>query len=364
MSTAVARNLNIASPGIPIPSVIILFGIIGFALIRLGIHQLDQYYAGPASGWRSGLRSALSRNRVAFSLLRTTIPPTQRQIELFENTMPQLRLSSGVYRTTYRGRFREFDQLLNDRLAARLDRSLHLRMEDWAASDCLASSEWAATLLPLFPHATLTASDLTLFLIEVCLPDGSSYIMEASGDLLQYVRPPFVIRLNPAEPRILAVNSFLEKRARSRAESLRKAWQIPAEWLNSEFPEVFEQAPFIFRKIPLIHPEAQALRHSSPRFFIKRHSVFTPADELCHVIRTMNIFNLSYFSKERLLEGARAVALSLPEGGIWMVGRTVRETPPAHNASLFVREKTGFRLIERFGDGSEIEELVLSSLRL
>lgn len=347
-----------------IRSAILLFGPTGFVLIKLGIHQLDQYYSGAASGWRAGLRSARSRHRIAFSLLRTPIPATREQIDLFEHTIPQIRLSSGVYRTTYRGRFRNLDPLLNDRLEAAFDRSRPLRVEDWAASDCLASSEWAATLLARFPLATLTASDLTLFLIEVCLADGSSYIMDPDQGLLQYIRPPFVIRLNPGEPRILAVNSFLEKRALSRAGSLRKSWLIPPAWLNSESPAVFEQPPFVFRKIPLIHPESQALRQSDARFSIKRHSVFEPSGGLCDVIRTMNIFNVAYFPPDRLLEGARAVALSLAEGGIWIAGRTVQENPPVHNASLFVRESAGFRLVERFGAGSEIEELVLTSLRV
>lgn len=331
-------------------------------MLKLGIHKLDQYYSGSAPDWRTTLRKALSRNRVAFSLLRTSVPPTEKQIALFETTIPQLRLSSGVYRTTFRGRFRDFDPVVNERLAAQFGLSASLRIEDWAASDCLASSEWAAGLFPMFPAATLTASDLTLFLIEVRAPDGAAYIMEANGEPLQYVQPPFVIRLNPPESRLLVVNSFLEKRARSRMRAAQQSWRIPPEWLASESAEVFEQPPYVFRKIPLIHPEAQALRSSSSRFAIRRHSVFEPSTGLCDVVRTMNIFNHSYFSKERLADGARAVELSLKEGGLWIVGRTVQENPPVHHASLFVRDKDGFRLLERFGPGSEIENLVVAGL--
>lgn len=331
-------------------------------MLKLGIHQLDQYYSGPTPDWRTALRNALSRNRVAFTLLRTTVPPTEKQIALFETTIPQLRLSSGVYRTTFRGRFRDFDPVLNERLARTFGLAASLRIEDWAASDCLASSEWAESLFPMFPGATLTASDLTLFLIEVCAPDGSAYIMEANGEPLQYVQPPFVIRLNPPESRLLVVNSFLEKRARTRIRAAQQSWRIPPEWLTSECPEIFEQPPYTFRKIPLIHPEAQALRRASSRFSIRRHSVFEPSDGLPDVVRTMNIFNHSYFSKERMVEGARAVEKSLKEGGLWIVGRTVQENPPVHHASLFVRDKNGFRLLERFGPGSEIEDLVVTGL--
>ena len=197
----------------------------GFHLLKLGIYRLDQYHSGPAPNWLAGVRSALSRNRVALSLLRTDVPATPKQIEIFENTLAQVRLSSGVYRTTFRGRFKLLNEFLNRRLAAQFDTNAALHLEDWAASDCLTSSEWAASLLPLFPRATLTASDLTLYLIEAILPDGSSYILETGGEPQQYVRRPFVVRLSPSEPGVLVVNSFLERRARA---------ELPALWEEVE----------------------------------------------------------------------------------------------------------------------------------
>lgn len=333
-------------------------------MLKLGVYRLDQYHSGTAPGWLAALYAVLSRNRVAFTLLRTDVPATQKQIELFESIIPLVLLSSGVFRTTFRGRFRDLNGWLNERIQQRFDPSHALRLEDWAASDCLASSEWATSLFPAFPAAEITASDFILFLIEASLPGGSSYVMEPDGEPLQYIRPPFVIRFHPPEPGMLILNRFLEKRARSRFPSLRETWKIPAEWLHSECAEPFEQPPFVFRKIPLIHPEAESLRRSSGRFSIRHHSVFDAAPKPCDVVRTMNIFNLAYFPKERLLEGARAVALSLPKGGLWIVGRTVAENPPVHHVSLLIREARGFRLLERFGSGSEIEDLVLAGLRL
>ena len=58
------------------------------------------------------------------------------------------------------------------------------------------------------------------------------------------------------------------------------------------------------------------------------------------------------------------MARSLGEGGVWIVGRTFQETPPDHNVSILIREKQGFRLLDRFGKGSEIEELVLTQLAM
>jgi|GEM_PF-2807214 len=84
-----------------------------------------------------------------------------------------------------------------------------------------------------------------------------------------------------------------------------------------------------------------------------------PCPEPVDVIRSMNIFNTGYFEPPRLAEGARAVWSSLKPGGVWIVGRTWQEKPPSHNVSFFERTGNGFKLLRRYGDGSEIESIVL-----
>jgi len=321
-------------------------------VFKLGVYRLDQY--------QDGSRALLSRNRISFQLLRTDVPASPKQVSLFERAIPLVRLSSGVYRTTYRGRFGDLDGFVNALIARRFDRSVGLQFEDWAASDCLTSSEWAASLLAQFPYARLTASDLTLFLIEAALPDGEAFIVEPNCEPIQYIRPPFVIRMSPPEPKLLVVNWLLERYARSRLKRLRCVWNLKAEWLDSEGGGDLEQPPFVFRKIPLVHPEAQVLSRSSGRFAIRKHSVFQTSPDPCDAIRTMNVFNLAYFSRDRLLEGARTVWRSLTPGGIWILGRTLQENPPAHNVTVFLKDERGFRVLDRYGSGSEIEELVLT----
>src|SRR5262249_32805092 len=114
------------------------------------------------------------------------------------------------------------------------------------------------------------------------------------------------------------------------------------------------------RPIPLIHPEAEAFRRASPRFHIRRHSVFEALPEPCHVLRSMNIFNLSYFPPDRLRQGVDAVFRSLTREGIWIVGRTITDAERIHNVSILLRQEKRFHLLERIGAGSEIEELALA----
>jgi hypothetical protein len=133
--------------------------------------------------------------------------------------------------------------------------------------------------------------------------------------------------------------------------------KIPSDWLDSS-ADMLTVPPYRLRKIPMLHPEAEALRFRDQRFLIERHSAFTPLCQPVDVIRSMNIFNRAYFPPERLTEGARAVWQSLKPGGWWIAGRT-REDPPAHDVSILEKNSGGFRFVERYGEGSEIESLAL-----
>ena len=213
------------------------------------------------------------------------------------------------------------------------------------------------TLLLLFPGARFSASDLTLFLLEVEVNQGEAFIFEPNGNLLQYVRPPFVVRIQPPEPNLLLVNSLIHRYAAKKFQQLKARWNFPDEWVNSKAPE-YQEGSLLFRKIPLIHPKALAFRRKCDRFSIGRHSAFEPLDQPVHVIRTMNIFNLNYFSRSDLATGVRAVFNSLVEGGVWIVGRTHEGKHLQHDVSGFVKQKDRFTLLDRYGRGSEIDAIV------
>src|SRR5215831_11156892 len=78
--------------------------------------------------------------------------------EVFEAIVKHLRLSSGIFRSTYAQRFADLDPLINRILRGAFSRS-DLEVHDWAASDCRVSVEWAASLWALFPEARVIASD-------------------------------------------------------------------------------------------------------------------------------------------------------------------------------------------------------------
>jgi hypothetical protein len=330
-------------------------------MFKFGIFRLEDYR--PESTSLSGrLAWMLTRHRISLQLLRTGIPASPREITVFEALMQGLRLNSGIYRTTFHNRFRDLDPFVNELLAERFDAAAAIEVHDWAASDCLTSSEWAASLLALFPNARLTASDLTLFLVEVAW-NGHALIQERDAKPLQYLSPPFLVYVNRPEQRPRMLTRILIRQAQSVVAELKSSLTIPEEWLDSE-SDMLSLPPYQLRKLPVVHPEAAAFRARNTRFLIMRHSAFDVLPQPADVIRSMNIYNISYFDSVQLAAGARAVWRSLRPGGLWIVGRTWQEQPPSHNVSIFEKTNSGFELVRRYGEGSEIESIVLESARI
>jgi hypothetical protein len=332
-------------------------GVFKPGVFKLGVFRLEDYCPEP-TGWLERLRSRLNRHRISLSLLRTAIPASAREIAVFEVLMRGLRLNSGIYRTTFHDRFRDLDESVNEFLAARFASTAPLNVQDWAASDCLTSAEWAASLLPLFPNARLEASDLSLFLVEVSAGEHT-VIQERDGQAVQYIGPWFLVDVSRPEPRPSLLNRLMMNRAGRVIAEFKSRLAIPAEWLDAE-SDSLSAPPFAIRKLPMIHPEAALFRARNERFSIARHSAFDVLRQPADAIRSMNIYNPGYFEPARLAEGARTVWSSLRPGGIWIVGRTWQENPPSHNVSIFEKTDAGFRLARRYGDGSEIEALVLA----
>jgi hypothetical protein len=323
-------------------------------LVDFGVCRLDQYVPGDRSA------EVLLEPRISYQLLRTSIPPSAAEIARFEDVMWQLRLPSGVFRTTAADRFRDFDIYLNGILSRAFSQRPSLDVHDWAASDASASAAWFHTLRSAFPEARLTASDLSLYLIEARSAGGDAYIFDATGEVLQYIRPPFVIRMGMPEPRRLLANRLLRKWAFERLARMRQNGLPSIAELDFADNDELRRPPYMFCKIPMVHPSAETVRRSNPAFRVLQHSVFEPLTEPADVIRTMNIFNRGYFGEDRLRQGAGSVWRSLKRGGIWVLGRTLGANPPVHHASVLVRTDHGFDLQERHVEKSEVEDLALA----
>lgn len=311
------------------------------AMLRRGICTTEEYI-------RAGPRRRLSGSRVSYSLLDVGQNPTEEQIAVFEDISFTLRISNGTFRTTFRERFRDVDAAAIRWMKKFYPVDAELRVQDRAVSSGLTSCEWAEQLFPVFPRALFEASDIVLYLVRLELPDGAIYIAEPDGRPLQYCKPPWVVSLQHAEPRRYPFNGLVAARAKRRFKRLR----LPAGWTESTGGDGYRVS-----RISCIHPQAQALARRNAAFEVRIRSVFDATPGSCDVLRTMNIFNKSYFPVEQLADGARAAFQSLTHGGLWIAGRTTEDDLRNH-ATLFRRGEGGWEILERIGAGSEIEELV------
>jgi hypothetical protein len=82
-------------------------------------------------------------------------------------------------------------------------------------------------------------------------------------------------------------------------------------------------------------------------------------DKRYDMIRAANILNLDYFSDEFLAAALQSLGECLDAGGMLCVVRT--RSDGSNHGSLFEKAENGFNAVQRIGDGSEIEHIVLSA---
>jgi len=299
-----------------------------------GIYDRAQYL-------KMGAERRYSGGRVAYNLLRVGEEPSTEEIRMFEDICFTLRVSNGTWRTTFRDRFGDVDAMALSLMQSAFPRDAPIRIQDRAVSSGLTSCQWARGLFAVFPAAEFEASDLMTELLEVSTgaSRGESYVMEPGGAALQYICPPFVVALNYPESWRNPLLRLIAARARKR------------------FPGINGKSTVL--PISCVHPEAQVLARANPNFTVVVRSVFDQTPEPCDVLRTMNILNLSYFSREQLLAAADAIYGSLRPDGIWIVGKT-REDDFTNHTTFFRRRDTGWEVLDRTGSGSEIEDLILT----
>ncbi len=310
-------------------------------MFRFGIYTQEQYA-------RLGAGRQFSGSRVAYNLLKLPDTPTPDDIRIFEDISFTLQTTNGTFRTTFRDRFRDIDALSLKLLETR-SREAPLEVQDRAASHALTAWEWAEALFQVFPNTEFIASDILLFLVELALETGETYIVEPNGRPLQYIKPPFVLSLL-LEPRRYPVNCWMARRARRRFDRL----GLPENWMETDSGPGYRVT-----KISYIHPSAVAFGKRNPRFQVRVQSVFDATPQACDVLRTMNIFNASYFPAEQISKGFAAVFESLRPGGMWIMGRTLEEDFSNH-VTFFERQERGWRVRERIGQGSDLESLALA----
>jgi hypothetical protein len=309
-------------------------------MLRFGICTQNQFL-------ETGEQRRYLGSRVSYSLLNIGDNPTTEQIGIFEDISFTLRTSNGTCRTTFRNRLRDVDSATIGILEQLYPSDTELLVEDRAVSHGLTSLEWAQQLFRVFPHSKFEASDKLLYLIQLSLESGGTYILEPEGQPLQYIKPPFVVSLSHKESSLLPFNRLIAAHARRRLRHL----LLPGGWMESPGGDGYQVS-----KINCVHPEVLSFSRTDTRFQLRTRSLFDVTPGAVHVLRTMNILNKDYFPDSQLKEGSQAAFQTLKLGGVWIVGRTL-ESDFSNHVTFLQKRENGWGILARVGNGSEMEGL-------
>jgi hypothetical protein len=264
----------------------------------------------------------------------------------------QLTVAHGIYKTTRRGRFAEFDKVLVDDVLKRFAGIETLCVHDLAASSGISSLELFRAL-DASRRVELHFSDLYDRLHVVRVPDSNwDVVFDSAGHALEYVGHGFALSASKGESRRHPVNRLLKRMLdRSllpRADQLLDLPQIRKGGSSNEH----------VRDVLLLHPECLRALDEFPNFEFRRHDLFTPLQGRYHVLRAMNIFNPGYFAPEQIAAGVGACAGSLEDGGLFVIGRTIEEEDGRTRATAFERNGKSLSPIWDFNGGAENKSLI------
>lgn len=254
-------------------------------------------------------------------------PGADAEFELFT----RIRLPSGVLKTTEERRLDD----LNECAVHVLPDDRPLELMDVAASTAITSLEWSEQLTKAGIAHHLLAGDSHLDAAWLSLPFCDLLLDRDRKELLFAV----VVgrQVDVASPSWLAPLAVLVLKTVAR---LAKALRLP------------------MRSVELVSPRARQCADLK----VVEDDIFVTHRELrgrFHAVRAANILNRGYFDDAQLRAAVASLRERLRPGGLLIVCRTLDDG--GNHGSFFKAEGAGWTVVERIGEGSEIEPLIAMS---
>jgi SAM-dependent methyltransferase len=266
------------------------------------------------------------------------------QVDVETRFFRQLRLPNGTYKTTYADRLPDVDAALCDLLEA--DRAgsatprSPVRLLDVGVSSGITTLELLRMMEARGIAREAVAVDISVNAYLHQLFGIADVLCDANGKVLQ-IAVPSGVKGRPHDPEGSFARRFLQR--------------------------VFTIAERVVGG-PNRARTGRAVRLISPRL-LERSDVTIVEHDLTRpnaawngqfdVVRAANILNLDYFDEPLLARMVAYLHRALKPDGILVLVRTHDDTRTNH-ATLFRATAAGLEPIQRVGDGSEIERLVVA----
>jgi hypothetical protein len=288
--------------------------------------------------------------------------PTTREIFFGKSASPELQerlereffsrvaLPDGTLKTTYSRRLDDLNRMTLPHLR-RLGPG-PLRITDVAASSAISTLEWQDFLQAAGVACQVSAGDRLFQASLVRVVRGFEALIDGEGnvlhlDLLGRGLPPRAPGLRGWVTALLGGALGLALHLERHALAPAAGSSRQTRWLRSQ---------------PVLLASRRVIERGSVELMEDDLLAQNRAEQLgaCHVIRAANILNRGYFPDPVLARMITTLRERLRPEGLLIVCRT--DARGGNHASLFQWQSSSrFRLLERLGAGSEIEDLVLTA---
>lgn len=254
-------------------------------------------------------------------------PSADAEFQLFR----RIRLPSGIHKTTEERRLDD----LNERVLRVLPSDRPLELMDVAVSTAVTTVEWSEQLTAAGVEHHLLAGDSHVHAVWLSLPFGDFLLDRDRTDLLLAVVLGRSIDVLGSSWRSALVLPVLKATV-----GLSKAARVP------------------MREVQLVTPRVR----ESAAIDVVEDDIFVTPPELrarFHAVRAANILNLGYFDEARLRAAVSSLRERLRPDGLLIVCRTHEDG--SNHGTLFRADGDALTVVDRIGDGSEIEHLIAMS---
>jgi hypothetical protein len=265
-----------------------------------------------------------------------------------EEILSGFTLANGAFKRTSRERMGQFDHAtiaaLKDVACGRKPLVVH----DMAVSDGRTACDFFLKLSAEFDDSIeFYATDVCLKVIAVREPGRrTTVVVDDKNNVLQLMRPPFVLPMRAIESWLFPVNRLL------RIVLMRTAAKRALERHKSGDKKL-EQ-----REVQLVCREARRLLMERKNFYLDEYDVFEKPPRSHSLVRAMNIFNLSNFPKAAIAAALVNVYESLEEQGLFVVGSN-GDAGSTVDGGIYRKVGGGFSCVYSSGKGSAINDVVL-----
>lgn len=277
----------------------------------------------------------------------------EKALMTFNRIIRRLELSNTCFKTTWKGRFDDIDEILVPVLRETFPQGPSVW--DIGVSEGTTSVDLFRKIEDL-PKLSLEMTDINE---HIYIRDGRfrTDVCDDDGNLIQSTLGPFVIHTTGLSGmhRLVLINRILYHYLNRFAKPA-----IRRQWLRAQ--EAGEDGGFI--KMSVLSPELQSVMASDRRVSFEKRDLFLPRADSFDFVRMMNVLNLGSkgygFSEDDARRGLKAILPTVKEGGFLLIGRTTHTTGNFYinNATLYRKIDDEIRPVIRFGSGSEVEKLV------